>query len=498
MSIPNVTCGADVIVASSSSPQTISLTASASGSPTSWRWDILSVAPGSMANVGVKGSFTDGVAFIQNPILEIDANIDGGYCIQCRATNSDGQSSPSIDKSNGQQLIIVQVGTSSPILELPPDYAYKWGETYINPNLRSLRTAIINNIDDKKVKVSIDDSMPNFLENKLLAGSNIALTTINPGTNEQIRISYTGGGGGGLSPIFQWNGTDVSEFIWEFGDSLSELNSSVVFDDIDGIGVIKTSIYLRLNNGQINTITANGDGSATIYSSLAEFRDIDIEKLVTISGSNNPDNDGSFEVLASSYEYITYSNANAITENPISAIWNLTFGTSVIDFGIVITPVSLTAGDKYMITSDIFFVTDPTSGPTSVFLASRLSYSFLGGAFDVKGYALSYNGLNGVNSVQIDNIGSGIVDLNSPISVSWSTAGSGSRLMHASTSGSEQPIIYENGPDFRFVQAISVPNISGLPAILISSIAEGATVSFFNLRVFEITNPATVSTGRWY
>lgn len=163
MPIPAVTCGADVVLDYSASPRTISLSASATNSPTSWRWDLLSVPPGSLANVGVKGDFTDGVATIQNPTLVIDAAVDGGYCAQCRATNGDGQSEPSLDKANGQQLIIVRVGTTDPILELPPDYAFDWGETYNNPNLRKIKTAMVALADDKKVKISSADTTPRWM-----------------------------------------------------------------------------------------------------------------------------------------------------------------------------------------------------------------------------------------------------------------------------------------------------------------------------------------------
>lgn len=43
--------------------------------------------------------------------------------------------------------------------------------------------------DDKKVKVSTDDAQPNFLEEKIVAGSNkVATSTANPGANEQFEI----------------------------------------------------------------------------------------------------------------------------------------------------------------------------------------------------------------------------------------------------------------------------------------------------------------------
>lgn len=584
MSIPSVTCGADVIVAQSSSPQTISLTASASGSPTSWRWDILSVAPGSMANVGVKGDFTDGVSFIQNPTLEIDAYIDGGYCIQCRATNSDGQSDPAVDKGNGQQLIIVQVGTTTPILELAPDYAYDWGETYNNPNLRALRNAIIASTDDKKVKVSADDSTPNFLESKIAAGSNVTLTVLNPGAAEQISFSATdtktkavtgdttpgflgdklvagtnislttlnpsgnaqiqinasgggsdihdvkaasgdttpgflesklvagsnitlttlnpsgnaqiriasSGGSGGLTPVFQWNGIDTSEFLWEFGDSVSEINSSVEINNISSINTLYVNVRFRGNSGLVSSIVANGDGTATIYSPLAEFRNCDVGKSISISGATDPNNDGSFYIISSSYEYITYDNALASSEDPTSASWSLYISSSFLDSSIILIPDSLSAGTNYMIVSDVYYFNTPTG---NIILGSRLNYSWVSGTFDVKGFGLQVDVGDTVGSVELNNLVGGVTQLNTPLEVSWTDSAQGSRLMHGSYGADDDSMIYEEAQDFRFVHSYT-EFVDGFPGIIVNN--EDSAVGLFNIRVFEITNPATVSTGRWY
>jgi hypothetical protein len=43
--------------------------------------------------------------------------------------------------------------------------------------------------DDKKVKVSSDDTIANFLETKLAEGTGITLTTLNPGGDESLQIA---------------------------------------------------------------------------------------------------------------------------------------------------------------------------------------------------------------------------------------------------------------------------------------------------------------------
>ena len=53
--------------------------------------------------------------------------------------------------------------------------------------------ADVFNINDqpepKEVEVSSDDTMADFLENKLVAGAGVTLTVLNPGGNEQIQIT---------------------------------------------------------------------------------------------------------------------------------------------------------------------------------------------------------------------------------------------------------------------------------------------------------------------
>lgn len=57
--------------------------------------------------------------------------------------------------------------------------------------------------DTYKAKVSSNDTTENYLENKIIAGSNVTVTTINDGSNEQLQIASTASGGGG-SPLNIW------------------------------------------------------------------------------------------------------------------------------------------------------------------------------------------------------------------------------------------------------------------------------------------------------
>lgn len=136
MAVPSVTCNDDVHTRYDGSTQLISLGASATGTPTSWEWTILAVPEGSVADVGVKGDFTDGVASVQNPDLLIDAEVEGTYVIQCVAANVEGFSDPDADKASGQQLIFVK--SEQHLLEVPNDYIWDWGKRILVPTLKSI------------------------------------------------------------------------------------------------------------------------------------------------------------------------------------------------------------------------------------------------------------------------------------------------------------------------------------------------------------------------
>src|SRR3990167_765612 len=45
--------------------------------------------------------------------------------------------------------------------------------------------------DDKRVKVSTDDTTPDFIEGKIVAGAGISITTLNPAGDEDLQISNT-------------------------------------------------------------------------------------------------------------------------------------------------------------------------------------------------------------------------------------------------------------------------------------------------------------------
>lgn len=139
MAIPSVTCGADVELNYSAGTQNVSLSASGTGSPTSYAWTLLAVPVGSTALTETRGNFINGVSTTQNPSFVTDGAIAGSYIFQCIATNGEGASSPSIDKENAQQIVFVK--TQKFGLKIPNDYMWDWGSS-LNTTLTTIETNI--------------------------------------------------------------------------------------------------------------------------------------------------------------------------------------------------------------------------------------------------------------------------------------------------------------------------------------------------------------------
>lgn len=81
---------------------------------------------------------------------------------------------------------------------------------HLSAHLAGIDTALAGvGSDDKRVKVSLDDTTPGFLEDKIVAGTNISITTLNAGGNETFEISATGGGD--VDSVFGRTGVVVAQ-----------------------------------------------------------------------------------------------------------------------------------------------------------------------------------------------------------------------------------------------------------------------------------------------
>jgi len=179
MAVPAVTCAAKITKPWNDGDglTSASLSATATGSPTSWTWTILWVPVGLETLLsGAHGDFTDGVATTgpggSSAVLlaDIPSDIVGGtIVIQAVATNGEGPSVPTTDKKNGQQCVVIE--TELLALPLPGDKQYSWGEAQLREVLTKLETAasegggggtdehaIHDNVDDEIVAITEEES----------------------------------------------------------------------------------------------------------------------------------------------------------------------------------------------------------------------------------------------------------------------------------------------------------------------------------------------------
>lgn len=112
--------------------------------------------------------------------------------------------------------------------------------------------------DKGKVYVSSDDTTLNYLLSKLAAGTGITLTELNPGGNEQLQVSSTGGvgGSGTANYIPMWTGATT------LGDSAARYRATVGQGfDVYATGLTAPNQTLNFLSGEINSnCTSFGQG----------------------------------------------------------------------------------------------------------------------------------------------------------------------------------------------------------------------------------------------
>lgn len=141
MSIPEVTCNADLVVVEGALPYLASLGAVATGAPIQWRWLMISVPLGSAANSGVNGDFTHGVSTIQSP--DFTADVRGSYVLQAQARNLDGWSVVEDDRESGQQIVVAKSAVLD--LPIPGDKQYDWA-SYMDDVVRKLEATLLSHV----------------------------------------------------------------------------------------------------------------------------------------------------------------------------------------------------------------------------------------------------------------------------------------------------------------------------------------------------------------
>ena len=106
-----------------------------------------------------------------------------------------------------------------------------------------------------KVRITTNDSTPDFLSTKIVAGANVTVSTTGvSGSNQTLTIASTGGGGGSTSP----GGSNTQ----------IQFNDSAVFGGDSGLTFNKTTDVLTVTGGLEVTGSANVAGSVTVTNSV--------------------------------------------------------------------------------------------------------------------------------------------------------------------------------------------------------------------------------------
>lgn len=134
MPVPVLTCSTDIVYNWGQNGITVSLTASATNSPTSYQWRMI-VPEGSTDDVGVNGDFNNGISNVQDPDCSIQDDIEGTWVFKCVATNGDGPSVPIEYEEYKTQTKITRRSRLT-AQQFPGDRGYNWGKNQLNPLLK--------------------------------------------------------------------------------------------------------------------------------------------------------------------------------------------------------------------------------------------------------------------------------------------------------------------------------------------------------------------------
>jgi hypothetical protein len=127
--------------------------------------------------------------------------------------------------------------------------ALTWDNIYeARPFFGSTATGTSGTGTDEKVKVSSDDTTSNYLENKIVAGVGVAITTLSPGGNETLSIAVTNtGSSGGVGTVLytKWDvdAPPASPSIWDDEFDNSSLDGKWTEYDEDGEQTVTEDAY---------------------------------------------------------------------------------------------------------------------------------------------------------------------------------------------------------------------------------------------------------------
>jgi len=144
--------------------------------------------------------------------------------------------------------------TSGGTIETPADYDAEFlqiEEERTGPGLQDDRSPTFSDITDELVKVTGSDTTSGNLSSKIIAGTGITLTTLNPAANEQLEITSVVPPGASLVALFGATSNNIN-------NRFLESESIGTSDDIPGVIPIDVTItkitFTNANTAPTGTI----------------------------------------------------------------------------------------------------------------------------------------------------------------------------------------------------------------------------------------------------
>ncbi|MBU1891169.1 hypothetical protein KJ782_06845, partial [Patescibacteria group bacterium] len=235
---------------------------------------------------------------------------------------------------------------------------------------------------DGKVKITNNDTTANFLQSKLVEGSNITLTLVGSGGNETLRIDATGGGG------IDGSGAVNHAAFWLDADTLSS-DSNFYWNNASnrlGIGTSSPTQRLDVSGGDINTsgvYRKSGTAGVTVDCGANQFlQDPTVSGGILTAGSCvDAGGGGTITGSGTANRLAKFSGATAINDS------NIFQGTGGM-IGIDGTPVggygqfqlvgsaSESAGMSYNVSQNAFNITVYAGGTTTFKIDREDGFSF--------------------------------------------------------------------------------------------------------------------------
>ena len=181
-------------------------------------------------------------------IVEISGSTaaDGTYTVDSVSDSQNFIVVETIANSTGGTVTVYHPPASSRIAVDDNTFNNITGTT-LQDVLEDIDTQLNTAVDDDKVKVSANDTTPDFLDAKLVAGTNITLVENNDGGNETLTINASGGGGATFGSDYYYN-EDSSTFNTS-SSSYQEATSFTTPSLEGGEYLIFWSFWIKTSNG---------------------------------------------------------------------------------------------------------------------------------------------------------------------------------------------------------------------------------------------------------